>query len=229
MHIVVGKSNLRALKSFEKMAALIGSARTRTELMRGVIDAGRKTKTPVQRAVFKQMGLKAGNYNSHVVAGTKGIPRKEILAYDIFGVKAGAKIEAYKGLRSVSRGNKLNVGRQQAERGMVRSGVWNNPRIFKRSFEGNAGGFYAIRPASAGTSTRAPKPLWTFGLKAAQPRGERGRFASPNVQYGKVRKLFGPSLMKEIPEDQSLATFMTVGPVHLEQAVVKRVSKLMRF
>lgn len=229
MRIVVGRSNLRSLKSFEKMADLLASERARTELMRGVIDGGRKTKTPVQRAVFVQMGLKAGNYNSHVVAGTRGIPRKELLAYDIFGVKHGAPIEAYKGLRSVSRGNKMNKGRKADERGVVRSGVWNNPRIFKRSFEGNAGGFYAMRPASAGTSSRAPKALWTFGLKVGQPRGERGRFAATNVQYGKVRKLFGPSLMKEIPEDQSLATFVTVGPVNLEQAVMKRVTKLMRF
>lgn len=211
------------------MAKLLASPRAKSELMRGVIDAGRKTKTPVQKSVFSQMALKPGNYNSHVVAGTRGVPRKEILAYDIFGVKPGAKIEAYKGLRSVARDNKLNVGRKGIDKGTVRSGVWNNPRIFKRSFEGNAGGFYAMRPASAGTSTRAPKALWTFGLKVAQPRGARGRFASPNVHYGKVRRLFGPSLMMEIPEDQSLATFLTVGPVNLEQAVMKRVAKLMRF
>lgn len=229
MQIVVGRSNLSALRKFEDMAKLLASPRARTELMRGVIDAGRKTKTPVQRAVFRQMALKSGNYNSYVVAGTRGVPRKELLAYDIFGVKGGAKIEAYKGLRSVSRRNKLNVGVKGIERGTVRSAVWNNPRIFKRSFEGTTGGFYAMRPASAGTSSRAPKALWTFGLKVGQPRGERGRFASPHVQYGKVRRLFGPSLMKEIPEDQSLATFLTLGPANLEQATMKRVTKLMRY
>lgn len=229
MRVVVGRSNLRSLKGFIKLADLLASNRAQAELFRGVIDAGRKTKTPVQKAVFRQMALKPGNYNSHVVAGTRGVPRRELLAYDIFGVKGGAKIEAYKGLRSVGRGNALNKGRRGTDRGEVRSGVWNNPRIFKRSFEGNAGGFYAMRPASAGTTSRAPKALWTFGLKVAQPRGARGRFESPNVQYGKVRKLFGPSLMKEIPEDQSLITFLTVGPVNLEQAVMKRVTKLMRY
>ncbi|MCO5730093.1 hypothetical protein [Rhizobium sp. SSA_523] len=229
MRIVIGRSGLSSLKNFEKLTELLASRRASTELMRGVIDAGRKTKTPVQKAVFRQMGLKSGNYNSHVVAGTRGVPRKEILAYDIFGVKGGAKIEAYKGLRSVGRGNKLNVGRSGSDKGTVRSAVWNNPRIFKRSFEGNAGGFYAMRPASAGTSTRAPKALWTFGLKVAQPRGAGGRFESPNVQYGKTRRLFGPSLMKEIPEDQSLATFLAVGPINLEQAVMRRVTKLMRY
>ncbi|WP_007752968.1 hypothetical protein [Rhizobium sp. CF080] len=229
MRIVVGRSNMSALRRFEEMAKLLASPRAKSELMRGVIDAGRRTKTPVQRAVFRQMALKPGNYNSYVVAGTRGVPRKELLAYDIFGVKGGAKIEAYKGLRAVSRGNKLNVGRKGGDRGVVRSGVWNNPRIFKRSFEGNAGSFYAMRPASAGTSSRAPKALWTFGLKVSQPRGARGRFEATNVQYGKVRKLFGPALMKEIPEDQSLMTFMAQGPMHLEQQVMKRVTKLMRY
>lgn len=229
MRIIVGRAGLKPMNGFIKLADLLASNRAQTELFRGVVDAGRKTKTPVQKAVFRQMALKAGYYNSYVVAGTRGVPRRELLAYDIFGVKSGARIEAYKGLRSVGRGNKLNKGRRGGDRGEVRSSVWNDPRIFKRSFVGNGGGFFAMRPASAGTSTRAPKALWTFGLKVAQPRGARGRFASPNVQYGKVRRLFGPSLMKEIPEDQSLVTFLTVGPTNLEQAVMKRVTKLMRY
>ena len=71
--------------------------------------------------------------------------------------------------------------------------------------------------------------LWTYGLKPNQPRGEGGRFASQGKTYGKIRTLYGPSLMMEIPEDLSLATFMKEGPPLLEQAVMKRVAKLMRF
>lgn len=228
MQIRLGTRDISVLRSFGKMTERLSSPQFRNAVHNGIVDAGRRTKTSVQRAVYKQMNLKAGNYQGYVVAGTRGVPRKAILAYDIFGVKGGAAIEQYRGLRSVSRGNRMNVGRSASERGAVRSGVWNNPRIFKRSFA-TKGGFYAMLPPGEGASTRAPRALWTYGLKSNQPRGTGGKFASSGVKYGKVRRLFGPSLMKEIPEDQSLATFLREGPQQLELHVGKRVEKLMRF
>ena len=215
---------MSSLRSFSKLAERLAKGTFKNELHRGVVDAGRKTKTSVQRAVTKQMNLKAGNYNRYVVAGTRGIPRKAILAFDIFGVKGGTDIEEYRGLRSVRKGNRLNVGRSALERGTIRSGVWNHPRVFKRSFEAD-GNFYAMLPPSAVTSSRAPKALWTFGRKPNQPRGAGGKFASSGVQYGKIRRLFGPALMKEIPEDESLDTFLRIGPQQLELHVGKRIEK----
>lgn len=229
MRVVVGRSNMQSLHSFQRLAERLASGAGRTELQRGVTDAGRKVKTKVQKAVMKQMALLPGNYNSYVVAGTRGVPRPGLLAYDIFGIKGGTHIEKYRGLRAVKSSSSLNKGRRGMERGTVRSGVWNNPRIFKRSFSTGAGGFYAIRPASAGTSKVAPKIFWTFGRKPDQPRGADGKFAAQGKTYGKIRQLYGPSLMKEIPENLSLATFLKEGPPLLEQAVMKRVAKLMRF
>lgn len=217
-----------AVGRFKNLAEMLASGRARTELQRGVVDAGRKVKTRVQKAVTKQMALLPGNYNSYVVAGTRGVSRPGILAFDIFGVKGGTHIEKYKGLRAVKAGSALNKGRKGFDRGTVRSGVWNNPRIFKRSFA-TGGGFYAVRPASAGTSKVAPRIFWTYGLKPNQPRGEGGRFVAQGKTYGKIRTLYGPSLMMEIPEDMSLAVFMKDGPPLLEQAVMKRVAKLMRY
>ena len=228
MYVKVGTANIRALRSFREMVENLSSARAQTELQRGVTDVGRKVKTKVQKAVAKQMALRPGNYNRYVVAGTRGVSRKDLLAYDIFGVKGGTDIEEYKGLRAVKASNRMNVGRRGADRGEVRSAVWNAPRIFKRSFVGAGGGFFAMRPPSAGTSSRAPKALWTFGLKPGQPRGSGGRFASTGVRYGKVRRLYGPALMKEIPEDHSLDVFLREGPILLEQAVSKRLTKLVR-
>lgn len=229
MHITIGKSDLRALTAFTKLSQRLSKGTLTNDLHRGVVDAGRKTKTGVQRAVAKQMALQPGQYQGYVVTNTRGIPRKQILAFDIFAVKGGQDIQKYRGLRSVKSSNRLNVGRSAIERGTVRSGVWNNPRVFKRSFETGKGNFYAMLPPSAGTSSRAPKVLWTFGRKANQPRGAGGKFASSGVQYGKVRRLFGPSLMKEIAEDDSLQTFYDIGPKHLEIEVTKRLTKLMRF
>ncbi|MDR6954136.1 hypothetical protein J2X65_003504 [Ancylobacter sp. 3268] len=228
MRIVKSGKDLQLIGRFAGMAEILASERARTELHRGVVDAGRKIKTRVQKAVAHQMALRSGNYQSYVVAGTRGIPRRELLAFDIFGVKGGTDIEEYRGLRAVARSNRMNLGRRGIERGTVRSSVWNNPRVFKRSFATDSG-FYAFRPPEAGTTSQAPKILWTYGLKENQPRGANGRFASTNVQYGKVRRLFGPSLMKEIPEDESLEIFMREGPVFLLQSVEKRLTKLMRF
>lgn len=229
MRVVIGKSNLRSLSSFTRMSDRLSKGKLQIELFRGVVDAGRRTKTPVQKAVYKQMALTPGNYQAYVVANTRGVPRKALLAYDIFGVRGGQSIEKYRGLRSVKSSSRLNAGMAATDRGTVRSSVWNNPRVFKRSFEGNAGGWFAMLPPSAGTSSRAPKALWTYGRKPNQPRGAGGKFASSGVKYGKVRRLFGPSLMKELPEDKSLATFFQVGPAMLEREVSKRVVKLMRF
>lgn len=229
MYLVVGKSNLKALRSFGDMATLLASPRVKQELLRGLSDAGRKTKTQVQKAVTRQMALKGGNYQSYVVANTRGVVRKDILAYDIFSVKGGIRAEEYKGMRAVSTRNRLNKGRRGTDRGEVRSGVWNNPRIFKRSFVGTTEGFYAFRPPSEGTASVTPKALWTFGRKPQQPRGADGKFQSTGVKYGKVRRLFGPALSKELPEDDSLATFMKLGPSQLEHVVAKRLTKLMRF
>lgn len=224
--------NLHLIVKMSEISKALGSNKGRVEMQRAVTDAGRKARTRVQRAVRDQMGLKPGNYQSYVVQGTRGIPRRERLSFEIFGVKGGARVEQYKGLMSIKRGGRaskrMNAGRAASDQGTVRSAVWNNPRIFKRSFEGN-GGFFAMRPPRAGTLTRAPKALWTYGLKPGQPRGADGRFGPSGVRYGKVRRLFGPSLMKEIPVGKSRAVFMREAPILLEQAVKKRMAKLMRF
>ena len=229
MRIVRTGQNLQLIGRFQKLAERLASERGKRELQRGVADAGRKVKTKVQRAVTHQMALRTGNYQSYVVAGTRGISRPSLLAFDIFGVKGGTDIEEYQGLKAVRRTNRLNVGRSAIERGTVRSGVWNNPRVFKRSFATNGGGFYAMRPASEGTTSRAPKIFWSYGKKPNQPRGADGKFASSGAKYGRIRRLYGPALLKEIPEDESLAVFLDEGPALLEQSVSRRLEKLMRW
>jgi hypothetical protein len=197
-------------------------------MYRGVVDAGRKMKTVAQKTVTKQMNLKAGQYQSYVVANTRGVGRQGILAYDIFSVKGGIRAENYKGLRSVAVKSRLNSKIQISDRGSVRSDVWNNPRIFKRSFA-TKGGFYMMRSREAGV--KAPRVLWTHDSRSWQPRSARGRFASTGTgpKWGKIRRLFGPALREEIPDGDSAAIFMAQAPAVLEEAVTKRITKLMRF
>lgn len=228
MRIVRSGTNLQLIGEFARMAERLATQRARTELHRGVVDAGRKVKTQVQRTVSRQMAVRPGAYQSYVVANTRGASRPTLLAFDILGVKGGTDIETYQGLRAVKRRNRLNMGRSAAERGEVKSGVWNNPRVFKRSFATDSG-FYALRPASAGTTSKAPKIFWTYGRKPNQPRGDGGRFAKSSAKYGKIRKLYGPSLLMEIPEDDSLETFMQIAPPILQIEVEKRLTKLMRW
>ncbi len=231
MRIEVHKQEIRAVLSFRERARFFANKRWEKEAHRGVIDAGRKTKTFVQRVVFRQMGLKQGNYQRVVAGNTRGNSSKR-LTYEIFGVIGGQNIQQYVGLRvlasSGTAARQFNASRSIADKGFVRSGVWNAPRTFKRSFSSPTGGLYAMLP---GNLKVAPRILWTRGSNADQPRDAQGRFASDGSPktYGKLRRLYGGSLMKEIPKDQSLAVFLREGPRLLEQSVGKRMAKLMRY
>jgi hypothetical protein len=140
------------------------------------------------------------------------------MQFRIFSEAGGARIEEYKGLKSKS-------GRLASlETGGVSSGVWNRPRTFKRSFA-TGNGYFAMLP---GKLDKAPRMLWTFGAKD-QARDAQGRFAKMNRTYGPIRRLFGAALRDEIVKDDSRATFERVAPMMLEQKVVPRLAKLMKF
>jgi hypothetical protein len=217
------------LRKFRNVPIRLSSDRFKTEAGRAVGDAGRRIKTRVQKTVYKQMALKPGTYQKVVVRNTRGFLRPGALKYEIYSHKGGLPIQNYKGLKALSTRGKVykksNEGRGSSDRGYVRSGVWNNPRTFKRSFANN-NGFFAMLKKEA---KRAPKALWTYGHKTSQPRGPDGKFAKSNKKYGVVRRLYGPSLAKEIPNGDSLKVFMSEGPVILREKVEKRMSKFMRF
>ena len=220
MRIVATFADRKTLRSFERMAGNLADGRWKKDASRGVVDAGRKTKTQVQRAVAKQMAIAAGQYQGLVVPGMRQKNDAAAMSSTIFAIPGGQRIEKYKGLRSVKRPSKSGDG------GSVKSAVWNAPRIFARSFAADDG-YFATLPG--GKSTTAPKRLWTFGAKPDQPRGEGGRFASTGVKYGKIRRLYGPSLRDEIGEGEALATFVRVAPVELETKVSKRLERHLKF
>lgn len=226
MRVVVHKQNVHLILTMKERAQIFGSGRWKREAFRGLDGAGRKTRTQVQRAVHKQMATKKYSF---VSGNTRGIANQGALTYEIFAFKGGQRVEEYKGLRALkitgAAAARLNADRDALDKGSVRSGVWNVPRVFKRSFATEKG-FFAMRPGKGG---RASKLLWTYGHKPDQPRDAQGRFAPSTRTYGPIRRLFGPSLMKEIPKDQSLATFQRVAPMMMEQKIVPRLEKLMKF
>lgn len=210
----------------KERAELFANGRWKVEAYRGLSQAGGRTKTQVQRSVHKQMATKKYHF---VTASTRGIGNQGALTYEIFAVKGGQRVEEYKGLQVLkstgAAAGRMNAGRDIADQGSVKSGVWNMPRVFKRSFATD-GGYFALLP---GKRKKAPKALWTYGHKPDQPRDDRGRFAESSRTYGPIRRLFGPAIRKEIPKDQSLATFQRVAPAMMVEKIVPRLEKLLKF
>ena len=225
--VVIRKENVRLILRWQDQVRMLADKRFYREAERGLISAGRKTKTQVQRAVHKQMAMKPGTYQRLVSSRTRGKSQGKALRYEIFGISGGQPIAEYKGLRVLNRSGsasrKFNLARGGGDKGFVRSGVWNAPRTFKRSF-GHSGQTFAVLPGNG----KAPKILWTYGSKKGQPRGGDGRFQSTGRGYGKLRRLFGGSLMKEYGLGEALATFHRVAPVEMEKEISRRFEKLMR-
>jgi len=210
--------NDRALRQLAKKVTVLAAGGWKSEVHRGLIDAGRRTTTPVMKAAQGQMAAKCYGF----VRNRTRQKSSDSLEYRILSHAGGARIEEYRGLRSVKSGRLASP-----EAGGVSSAVWNSPRTFKRSFAAS-GGFFAMLPS--GTQLKnAPKILWTYGEKPDQPRDGRGRFAPSNRTYGPIRRLFGPALNKELTQGETLATFMRVAPVMMEQKIMPRLEKLIKF
>ena len=206
------------IRRMKRKAESLAGGKWRKEAARGVIDAGRVTKTQVQKAVAAQMATRTYGLVSR---NTRGTPKQADLAFEIWSVTGGQRIEEYKGLKSVKSGRLASP-----EAGGVSSAVWNAPRTFKRSFAAGSG-YFATIPGE--TMKVAPRVLWTPGAHAGQKRDASGRFADTGKRYGPVRRLFGGSLREELGKDESLSTFLKVAPEQLVAKVMPRIAKLMKF
>lgn len=229
MQIVVTK-HLGNLVKFNELPKLIAKPSSMRELQRGVIDAARKTRTKVRRAVKEQMGVAAGSYQSYVVANT-GLRASGPLSASIWASAKGGQITDFKGLRALSVTGRAaaRANRGNSFKGTVRSQVWNNPRVFKRSFESNGGYFALIRANGAKSNSTMPKAFWTHGSRADQDRDSAGRFADTGAQKWRTRRLRGPAINKELDKGQTLATFMRYGPEELEAQTMKRLSRILKW
>ncbi len=234
---VHGRGNISRFTTISKD---LGSAKWKPEAMRGVIDAGRQTKTVVQKSVAKQMAIAPGKYGSAVVAHMRQSADKSALAFRIFAVRGGQPIENYKGLKVVksaaSQKRQAQAGRAVGDIGAVRSEVWNKSRIFKRSFAATTGGvyfgrggpgFFAFLPGNG--KAVLPASAWTYGLKPELKRDAKGRFIKGDRLYGKKRALYGPSLRDEIGKGETLATFQATGAALLDKHVSARMAKFIKF
>lgn len=229
--IIVTKK-LKNFELFQQVSKKLGEPRLRKELHRAVIDAGRQTRTQVQRAVAQQMAVAPGAYQRYVVANMRFRSNQSQLSATLLASEKGGQITDFKGLRALKAGGRASrvANRGRGFPGQVRSGVWNNSRVFKRSYEGAGGGYFAlIRANGARGNSTMPKAFWTHDSRANQDRDAQGRFAKMGAQKWRTRRLRGPALNKELDKDQSLATFMRVGPEKLERLVTRKMVSIMKW
>lgn len=219
--MIVLEFKSRNFLSYRQMVRSLGNEKWKVEAFRAVQDAGKKARTRTQRAVTRQMALKPGNYQSYVVAGTGSFSKRKDLSFTMFGTRKGTRIENYKGLRALSSKGRVakryNEGRS-GDKGLILSEVWNNPRVFKRSFM-TPNGYFARLPGSNDDNSAEPK------------RGPDGRFQKTrgSKRRSRPRRLYGPSLKKEYVQGPALETFMDLAPMYLEQNIKKRAARILKF
>jgi len=80
---VVVERKLTHFVRFRDIPRLLSSPSLQIELHRGVVDAGRKTRTKVQKAVALQMAVTAGGYTAYVVPNIRGTGRQADLSFTI--------------------------------------------------------------------------------------------------------------------------------------------------
>ncbi|MFN3130569.1 hypothetical protein [Roseibium sp.] len=206
MKVELTVRNRGAIDWFAGIPKKLQGPRFKRELGRAVADAGRKTKTRVQRKVKQQGGFRLAR---DVSQNTQGVSELGALRYRIFSNQRGMTLGHYKGLRSLKRGG-------------IKTGIWNAPRTFESGYAES--GRYFI-PKGEGERRRI-----TFGHKPNQPRDGRGRFAVSKIKYASGRhELFGPAVRSELGRDDSLREFKTFAPAELGRQVQKRITKLLRY
>lgn len=228
--IIVTK-RLQNFRKFEKLAARLATPRALKSLHQGVINAGRKTKTQVQRAVRDQMAVAPGSYQKYVVANMRFRSNQAAMSATISASQKGGEITDFKGLKSLSSKGRAvrryNPGK--SFRGTIRSEVWNKARVFQRSFLGSSGKYLALIRGGGKSNSTMPKEFWTHDSRSWQARSADGRFAKMGAQKWRVRRLRGPALNKELDQGQSVAKFLSFGPAELERQIEKRLETIMKW
>lgn len=229
---IVVEKRLQNLKKFGEIAHRMGQKRTIQHLHRGVISAAKKARTRVQRALKEQMAVAPGSYQKYIVANMRFRSNQTAMSATLMASAKGGEITDFKGLKSLSGKGRVakRANRGKSFPGLVRSGVWNAPRVFQRSFE-DGGRFLALIPKSGGggSSSTMPKAFWTHDERSWQQRGADGRFTKMGSQRWRVRRLRGPAINKELDKGQSLATFMSYAPAELEREIEKRIVSIMKW
>ncbi|MDP2356154.1 MAG: hypothetical protein Q8M31_08825 [Beijerinckiaceae bacterium] len=177
------------------------SAKAREEMERGLMRGGERLRTPVRRALQKQTSAKKyGTIVQHTRSWLSGP-----LEYSIAGRAKGLPIEEFP--HKVSRSKKLAMR-------WSRTDHW---RLQKRNAKGQFGTLPEMNERGVSAT------MWTKNRAFARSFGHpsKGPVMQRIPKKPGMRKLFGPSLAKEIVKDMSLAAFIE----NAEQLVLPEIQK----
>jgi len=200
-----GKGTVRFVVASRKLAGGEG-LRVMRESLRA---AGLKTRTQVRRALKEQTGAKrAGAINSR----TRSFIHDGGLAFSIEGSGKGLPITEFK--MRASRSPKV----------AARWSPRDHWRLQGRDGKGRFGKL--VDPGAAGGVSASP---WNVGrvFKRSFVHPTRGPVMVRAEGKQALRRLFGPSIAKEIGQGLSLSTFQAVGIRELAADLPRRMARLL--
>ena len=185
---------------------LAGGAALRV-MRESLMAAGLKTRTQVRRALKEQMGTRT---SKAITSHTRSYSHEGGLAYSIEGNGKGLPITEFP--VKVSRSKKI------AARWTPRD-HW---RVQKREGSGRFGTI--VDPVGAGVSASPWGKSRAFDRSFVHPT--KGPVMIRVAGKRAVRKLFGPSVAKEIDQGQSLAAFEATGIRELARILPEKIDRL---
>jgi hypothetical protein len=200
-----GKGTIRFIVASRNLAGEAGQ-RIMRESLRA---AGLKTRTQVRRALKEQTGAKrAGAINSR----TRSYVHEGGLAFSIEGSGKGLPISEF---------------RIRASRSKKVAGRWSPREHWRLQPRDGSGRFgKLVDPGTGGDVSASP---WNVGrvFKRSFVHPTRGPVMVRSTGKKQLRRLFGPSIAKEIVQGQSLSTFQAVGVRELATDLPRRMARLL--
>lgn len=182
--------------------------KARLEMARGLARGGEKLRTPVRRALKEQTSVK--RYGT-IVAKTRGWLDAGALEYTIEASGKGLPIQEFAFRFS------------RSKNAMVRWSKNEHWRLQKRDGMGRFGPLPEID--SKGVSAKMWAKQHAFARSFNHP--ERGPVMQRVAGKRGLRKLYGPSLPKELTVDRTADTFQRLARTMVLEQVEKRLARLM--
>jgi hypothetical protein len=198
-----GKGTVRFIVASKRLA---GGAALRV-MRESLTAAGLKTRTQVRRALKEQMGTRTAKA---ITAHTRSYSHEGGLAYSIEGNGKGLPIREFP--VKVSRSKKI----------AARWSPRDHWRVQTRDGSGRFGSI--VDPGGAGVSASPWGRSRAFERSFAHPT--KGPVMIRVAGKRAVRKLFGPSVAKEIDQGQSLVAFEATGIRELARLLPEKIDRL---
>ncbi|MBX9738686.1 MAG: hypothetical protein K2X62_01360 [Beijerinckiaceae bacterium] len=184
------------------------SANARQEMARGLARGGEKLRTPVRRALKEQTSVK--RYGT-IVANTRGWRDASALTYTIEASGKGLPLSEFP--HKASRSKRLALRWSAKEH-------W---RLQKRDGSGRFG----VLPGMNDTGVSATMWMKKRGFVRSFVHPQRGPLMQRVAGKKGMRKIYGPSLPKELTIGRTAQTFQRLARSIVMDEIEKRLARLM--